>query len=262
MNYTVRKVKSFRGMEGFGMNAELLKDGKPVAFVIDEGNGGEMNFEWYDHKAPRVEVNGIGFGGETIKFKGTPEEADLYAFCATIPPTPSEYEWNKGNMNYTTPDIYIEGLVAAVEEQQRLKKAAKTKTMFTVNGVEYSINAPYTPAIKVHLEAKYPTGLKILNTEFVSEADADAAKRKKADAKMRRMCKMATLFLLAGRQTGKRHTRTDIRLRQHGRVDGWRCVDDAGYNDGIRYAVGDGYWTWHLSAERWWKGILRVYVYL
>ena len=33
--YTVNAVKSFRGIEGLGFNANLLLDGKKVAFFID-----------------------------------------------------------------------------------------------------------------------------------------------------------------------------------------------------------------------------------
>jgi len=34
MNLSVRKIKTFRGTEGYGFNAELCADGKPVAFVL------------------------------------------------------------------------------------------------------------------------------------------------------------------------------------------------------------------------------------
>lgn len=46
--YTLRRVKTFRGMDGQGLNAELMRDGKVVAFVLDEGCGGEMRFDWMD----------------------------------------------------------------------------------------------------------------------------------------------------------------------------------------------------------------------
>ena len=54
--YTVRKIKKFLGHEGHGFNAELMRDGEPVSFVIDEGNGGCANFEWYDREQVQATV--------------------------------------------------------------------------------------------------------------------------------------------------------------------------------------------------------------
>lgn len=48
----VKNVKSFVGMEGHGFNCSLYIDGKKVAFVIDEANGGEFHYQW-DGKTPR-----------------------------------------------------------------------------------------------------------------------------------------------------------------------------------------------------------------
>lgn len=41
----LKKVKTFRGMEGYGLNAEVYVNGIKACFVIDEGNGGEMRFD-------------------------------------------------------------------------------------------------------------------------------------------------------------------------------------------------------------------------
>ena len=46
MSYTIKGVKTFRGMEGQGFNATLCRDGKPVAHVDDEGCGGCYNWRW------------------------------------------------------------------------------------------------------------------------------------------------------------------------------------------------------------------------
>lgn len=199
--YTVRKFKSFRGMEGYGFNAELVRDGKPVAFVIDDANGGEYRFEWYDHTAARVPVKGINFSGKPFEYQGTPEEAILAAHCASLPPT--ESPWTKGEFNNVTDDIFVEGIVSAHELAKRLEKVTKTKTIFKVDDKEYSINAPYTPAMKASLEAKYGSKLTILNTEFVSDDDAEALKRKAQEAKYRKQCKAATLFRLSNDVEGR-----------------------------------------------------------
>lgn len=46
--YEVRNVKSFRGMEGYGFNADLHRDGVRIALVIDGGDGGCMIYEMAD----------------------------------------------------------------------------------------------------------------------------------------------------------------------------------------------------------------------
>lgn len=49
--YSVKGVKSFRGNEGYGFNATLYKDGKAIAFVYDDANGGCYSYEWKDKDA-------------------------------------------------------------------------------------------------------------------------------------------------------------------------------------------------------------------
>lgn len=75
--YSVSKVKTFRGREGYGFNAELQRGGKPIAFVIDEANGGMYHFEWNDCGEPRIEVESQRLDGSPLILKCTPEEATL-----------------------------------------------------------------------------------------------------------------------------------------------------------------------------------------
>ena len=49
--YSVKGVKTFRGNEGYGFNATLYKDGKAIAFVYDDANGGCYSYEWKDTSA-------------------------------------------------------------------------------------------------------------------------------------------------------------------------------------------------------------------
>lgn len=46
MKYTIAKLKTFTGMEGQGFNADLLHEGRKVAFVIDDACGGPLMFHW------------------------------------------------------------------------------------------------------------------------------------------------------------------------------------------------------------------------
>jgi hypothetical protein len=47
---TLKNVKTFRGMDGYGVNADVYIDGVLCFFALDEGCGGEMNLESYAHQ--------------------------------------------------------------------------------------------------------------------------------------------------------------------------------------------------------------------
>ena len=105
--YTVRNVKTFLGTEGYGFNATLCRDGKPVAFVIDDANGGCFHFQW----------------------TSPIEEAALEAVCKQTPPTDFE-----GLSIVHKADRFLSQLVDNYENDKRLKRIAKKKTLFRVKG--------------------------------------------------------------------------------------------------------------------------------
>ena len=119
MNYEVKGVKTFRGMEGYGFNASLYRDGKKVALVIDEGNGGDYNFEWFDFKLPRVEATINGLDGE-LKVKVTPEESIFLQYVKE----------NTDASDYEGADTVVARLVDKFEENKKLKQYCKKKTLF------------------------------------------------------------------------------------------------------------------------------------
>ena len=205
--YEVKGVKYHKGHEGEPLaECGLYRDGVKIAVYSAGDWGGEANIWWVDEKAPKVEVKGIRFGGEAFSYQGTPEEALLTAHCATIPPEPCE--WGDHKPTYTTPDIFIENLVNDFDSNKRVEKYAKTKTFFLVKKnsqtLEYSINSPYTPALKAKIEADHGANLiKILNTEFVSDSDAEAIRKQQAETRMRKQCQGKTLFRLQGDENGK-----------------------------------------------------------
>lgn len=49
MGLELKAVKTFLGSDGYGLNANLYLNGKKVAFVLDEGNGGELNISFTDN---------------------------------------------------------------------------------------------------------------------------------------------------------------------------------------------------------------------
>lgn len=203
--YEVKGVKNHRGHEGEPLaECGLYRDGVKVAVYSAGDWGGEAQIWWVDAKAPKVEVKGIRFGGEAFSYQGTPEEALLTAHCATIPPEPFEYGDHKPT--YTTPDIFIEGLVNDYESNKRVEKYAKTKTIFLAkkNGqtLEHTKPCPYTPEVKAQIEAEFGVNLvKILNTEFVGAADVEALKKKELEARIKRACKTKTVLRMADGRT-------------------------------------------------------------
>ena len=55
--FQVKGVKTFEGMEGYGINANLYFEGKKVAFILDEGNGGCLDVRWDRDKGYRWNDN-------------------------------------------------------------------------------------------------------------------------------------------------------------------------------------------------------------
>lgn len=44
----LKKVKTFRGREGYGLNAEIWVNDRKAAYIIDEGNGGMYRYDIHD----------------------------------------------------------------------------------------------------------------------------------------------------------------------------------------------------------------------
>ncbi len=113
MQLTVTGVKSFRGTEGLGFNANLLANGKKVAFVIDEANGGDYHYEWVSDEA----------------------EKSVEAYIASLPATPlkaSAEDWERKlypNGREANFDCIVGELVDDAENLQRFIRQSKTKTL-------------------------------------------------------------------------------------------------------------------------------------
>ena len=130
--YTVKNVKTFIGMEGQGFNATLYRDGKKVAFVIDDACGGCYNYD----------------------FVNPQEEKDYFAFCKAQPSI--EFQ---GTILTMDGDIFISELVSQHQQDKKLRSLCKTKTVvlmkddhagsFTVFAVKF------TDEFKAVVEKKY-----------------------------------------------------------------------------------------------------------
>lgn len=144
-NYTVKGIKKFRGMEGYGFNADLYRDGKKVALVMDEATGGGLRFEWKQND--RI------------------EEALLIAHCATLP-----------NVTYfntsmkMSPDLFVDELVNDVEVERAFARVIK-KTTFVINNTIRYMTRPRETRDDAIVMAKHP-GAVILNNLPHAEAFA------------------------------------------------------------------------------------------
>lgn len=139
--YSVKSVKSFMGHEGYGFNCTLCKDGRKVASVINQGDGGEPYF-YFENK----EV-----------------EKALYAFVKTLPKRQTEFprgDGSKEKFEYTE-DIgtFVAGLIDEWDYLKRMKRMCKTKTVFRLDDTEEDrvqvIDEPYNASIKSFLDKKY-----------------------------------------------------------------------------------------------------------
>ena len=133
MKVEVRKVKSFRGREGLGFNAELVVDGKKVAFVIDEGSGGALRFDWEGGRdSPAQKKLLLWLASQT------PEALGLHI---NVPGTDPDVA---AEVLFRTPedklDAYVNHLVDLHEEAKRLARQKKTKVVIEDQGKRYTFN--------------------------------------------------------------------------------------------------------------------------
>ena len=138
-DYTVKGVKTFRGMEGHGFNASLYKGGKRIAFVIDSAHGGDYNYEV------------------------TNEELfeELEGHIKTLPDIVTDMVNNDGSA-FTYPvdmDSFVAQLVEADDDKKWWKRKLKNKTCFilkdTPEGRMQIINAPFSPKVKAVIMSRY-----------------------------------------------------------------------------------------------------------
>lgn len=102
--YTVNKLRSYRGTEGWGFNADLMKDGHKIAFVIDSAEGGMYSFEWVDRK----------------------HEKEMQEYVKTLPEVDTPIY---GKLKYDI-DLFVAKLVDDFETEKKLKKACRKGTLY------------------------------------------------------------------------------------------------------------------------------------
>lgn len=141
--YSVSGVKTFMGMEGHGFNANLHEDGKKVAFVIDDANGGCYNWRWLDNSAK--------------------ERLDAYL--------KADPKWSKET--FEVADQFIGSLLDDYESDKKLKALCKRKTVVHVKSeadIDYhTFKLKYKPELKDKLIAACDKLFGVDNWECVNE---------------------------------------------------------------------------------------------
>lgn len=163
--YTVDRVKFFRGMEGNGWNCRLLRDGLPVAHVIDDASGGEVMFEWLDIKDTRVDVIVRRYDKTMHTYRGTPEEAIFARHVMGLPMVEVPGLTGEDNMVYASMDIVVDDMVSRIDLEKRVKALVKRSfCCLRPDGqvVTWALKTTPEAKLRAHVAAKFPE-YKIIN---------------------------------------------------------------------------------------------------
>lgn len=146
MGYTLTKIKSFTGMDGLGLNATICCDGKPVAFVLDEGCGGELQIDFRNPgQSPASYRAAAGTWQDNEKaalvwamdwYTNSPDaqesrniDAQLAAQYPDSKRTKTPFDALVDWVNHTADEV-----LSAKKAQAQLNRWSKTKTVFRLKG--------------------------------------------------------------------------------------------------------------------------------
>lgn len=163
--YTVKGIKTFVGMEGHGYNASLYRDGKLVAFVIDDASGGPLQVEWKDHAAGKVAVQTKDHKGDPRTVRMTPEEKALHEHATAMPPSVCDWvdpDTGKPAELDMTSELFIEGLVNDALLLKDVAKMTRGKVAFVRDGKLYTVKCEPTAANVAKVKERNP-GVVVLN---------------------------------------------------------------------------------------------------
>lgn len=148
--YSVNGVKSFRGHDGNGFNANLLKYGKKIAFVQDMASGGCYDFHFVD-----------GWKCQDAQ--------DFENYIKSLPEV--DTDWGKMKQNA---DMFVAKLVGKFEDDRNVKRWCKTQVVFTVKsdklGEYRTLKMLYKGnevKVKEYIENKYGKEYEILNERYL-----------------------------------------------------------------------------------------------
>jgi hypothetical protein len=161
----LKNVKTFRGMEGYGLNATLYVDGIKTAFVIDDANGGPVDYEIFNKaKFDEIKAYAASLPAEPIVFDGVPA-LDEKNQPMTIQPDVDTLVDKAFN------------LIQRAKEQKKIEKKMETCVMWGIPGAdayhEVKWSAPLSKIPVARLQqsinkymAQFQPGEQFLNTNL------------------------------------------------------------------------------------------------
>jgi hypothetical protein len=145
LDYNVKGVKSFRGMEGYGFNATLYRGKVKIAFVMDEANDGCYHYEWFNRAEDKI----------------------LRDYCESLP------KEAVCDMEIAVdPDMLMSALVDKYENDKKFSRLCKNSTVFRLkgdpeDGYQVYKKVPFNEAMKKLLVEKYGDTIEeILNEKY------------------------------------------------------------------------------------------------
>lgn len=157
--YTLTNVKGFNGMEGRGLNAVIRRNDKPVAYVLDEGCGGEIQIDFrnplYNPKSFKA----------TTQEMAKAEEALFAEFVRAWADTQKREIPTEERIDAYLMQDWVCHQADAIENDKRLARIAKKKVLFRVEGDSIeewrTLNGgAYSPSAQAWLDKKY--GAKVI----------------------------------------------------------------------------------------------------
>ncbi len=163
-DYSVKNVKTFRGRDGDGYNANLYRGKKKIAFIIDEGNGGEIHIDWMPDQTPHDTNN------EKWKIWRELKNAEIHLLethMANLPLCENSIDHSSYPVDAF---IFIEDCVNKFymdKDIKKMKKMCLTKTLFRHSnnrrGEYITRDAEYDSRIKAELKNRYGNDIEIFN---------------------------------------------------------------------------------------------------
>ena len=131
---TLKGVKTFKGRDGYGLNATLCFDGKKVAEILDEGNGGEVRYYWNNTVEDTVKEYIA-----SLNIPAQKETLGTHEFMVDV------------DLNYI-----VNAIVDLAEENKKLKAACRKHAVVRMtDGTVTKFNLPYSVQVKAAILAKF-----------------------------------------------------------------------------------------------------------
>ena len=159
MKYELKAVKTFRGMEGQGFNANLYRDGKKVALVMDSAHGGCYDYEWTSKDERKI----------------------FDDYIETLPP--SLEDWMNGKPMKAFDDGVVSDLLNEYYLAKDAKRVIRNGSFFVPSKMELrKYTGSITEAKRQHAKKKYPDCL-FFDTMTLEQAMSTLEKIAKANEK-------------------------------------------------------------------------------